>query len=51
MKTRSMRKIKKERGGLVLAVIVLMAICLFMAFSGLHTVTATSPEARGIIPI
>ena len=45
MKTRSMRQMRKERRVLVLAVIVLMAICLFMAFSGLHTVTATSPEA------
>lgn len=44
MKTRSMRKMRKERRVLVLAVVLLMATCLFTAFSGLHTVTATAPE-------
>ncbi len=45
MKTRSMKKMRKERRVLVLAVVLLMATCLFIAFSGLHTVTATAPEA------
>ena len=45
MKSRAIRKTRKERRVLILAVIVLMATCLFAAFSGLHTVTATSPDS------
>ena len=44
MKRRSSRKSRNDRRVLCMAIVILIAVCLFTAVSGLRTVNATAPD-------